>query len=328
MEQGPVQGRDPDPCLCPRPVWTFLPGAILSILVTVRSGKFYILTSVCSRRAHTNTLQMTTLKIYLSIHRKYFLEMSHFTRILFSACSLLIARGQPMMTGDDKFLCHGEQYKIFPASALKNTTELIECPSQFFGEFPTGTFKHKPHLLSIGISNGSLETIGKDTFEGAKSLQYFNASRCALQGVISKETFCMHTPDMRLIDLSHNPKLIFTSKPFECLENLQCLDITGTIQNCSDAETVEWLHLQPEGRVRWNVCPSPEIRHSTCPSTQGTAASLFMSRLLNGVASSSSVTKTLISTIWVFREYKSTKKSHANYTVTKREHFAKCWGEE
>ena len=217
--------------------------------------------------------------------------MSHLPRILFSACSLLIARGQPMMTGDDKFLCHGEQYNIFPASALKNTTELIECPSQFFSEFPAGTFKHKPFLLSIGISNGSLETLGKDTFEGAKSLQYFNASRCALQSVISKETFCMHTPDMRLIDFSHNQKLIFTSKPFECLENLQCLDITGTNQNCSDAETVEWLHLQPEGKVHGNVCPSSGIQHPTSPSTQGTIASLFMSRLLNLVAPSSSVTK-------------------------------------
>ena len=217
--------------------------------------------------------------------------MSHFTRILFLACSLLIARGQPMMTGDDKFLCHGEQYNIFPASALKNTTELIECPSQFFGEFPAGTFKHKPYLLSIGISNGSLETIGKDTFQGAKSLQYFNASRCALQSVISKETFCKHTPDMRLIDLSHNPKLIFTSKPFECLENLQCLDITDTNQNCSDAETVEWLHLQPEGRVFGNMCSSSGIQQPTSPSTHGSTASLFISGLLNGVASSSSVTK-------------------------------------
>ena len=87
---------------------------------------------------------------------------------------------------------------------------------------------------------------------------------------IPKETFCNHAPDMRVIDLSHNQNLIFTSKPFECLEHLQCIDITGTTQNCSDAETVEWLHLQPEGRVFGNVCPSPGIQLSTSPSTQGT----------------------------------------------------------
>ena len=104
------------------------------------------------------------------------------THILFSACSLLIARGQPMMTGDDKFLCHGERYKIFPATALKNTTELIECPSQIFSEFPIGTFKQKSYLLSIDVSNGSLDTLNSDTLQGAKSLQYFNASRCAIRG--------------------------------------------------------------------------------------------------------------------------------------------------
>ena len=165
-------------------------------------------------------------------------------------------------TGDNKFLCQGEHYEVFPA--LPDDVEVLDCPSQFFTKFPTGTFKNKGHLLAIDISNSSLETISKDTFKGAKSLQSFNAASCNLQGEIPKETFCDNTPDLRFVDLSHNPNYVFTSKPFECLEKLDAIWIDDTIQNC-DPDTVKWINeLPPDKIVVGNTCASHSM--PVCPS--------------------------------------------------------------
>ena len=149
-------------------------------------------------------------------------------------------------TGDHKFLCKGEHYEVFPT--LPDDLEILDCPSQFFTEFPTGTFENKSHLLTIDVSNCSLETLGQDTFNGAKSLQSFNAANCNLQGEIPKETFCDNTPDLRFVDLSNNPNYVFSSKPFECLEKLDVLWINGTIQNC-DPDTVKWIKELPADKV-------------------------------------------------------------------------------
>ena len=156
-------------------------------------------------------------------------------------------------TGDNKFLCQGEYYDVFPT--LPDDVEVVECQSQSLIEFPTwGTFKKTSLLLTLDISNGSLETLDKDTFEGAKSPQYFNADHCNLQGEIPRETFCDHTPDLRFINLSNNPNYVFTSKPFECLKNLDALWIDGTIQNCNP-DTVWWINeLPPDKAVMGDKC--------------------------------------------------------------------------
>ena len=158
-------------------------------------------------------------------------------------------------TNDDKFLCHGERYTTFPT--IPDSTELLECPFQFFTEFPQGTFRNKAYLQVIDVSVGRLETLSRDTFEGANFLQSFNASRCNLLGDIPKETFCDHTPKLNVIDLSHNRNYAFTSKPFECLEHLTELRINGTFQNC-DADTVRWVESLPPGTVIGNECDSPK----------------------------------------------------------------------
>ena len=157
-------------------------------------------------------------------------------------------------TGDNKFLCQGEHYEVFPT--LPDDVEVVECQSQFFTEFPTGTFKKTSLLLTMDVSNSSLQILQKDTFEGAKSLQYFNADHCNLQGEIPRETFCDHTPDLRFVNLSNNPNYIFTSKPFECLKKLDALWIDGTIQNC-DPDTVRWINeLPPDKVVMGDQCGS------------------------------------------------------------------------
>ena len=155
-------------------------------------------------------------------------------------------------TGDNKFLCQGEHYEVFPA--LPDDVEILDCPSQLFTEIPAGSFENKSHLLAIDVSNGSLETLNKDTFNGAKSLQAFNAGGCDIQREIPSETFCDHTPDLRFVNLSHNPDYVFTSKPFECLEKLDALWIEGTIQNC-DPDTVKWIkELPPDKIVEGDAC--------------------------------------------------------------------------
>ena len=157
-------------------------------------------------------------------------------------------------TGDNKFLCQGEHYEVFPA--LPDDVEVLDCPSQFFTEFPAGTFENKSHLLNIDISNGSLETLNKDTLKGAKSLQALNAAGCNIQGEIPEETFCDNTPDLRFLNLSLNPDYVFTSKPFECLKKLDALWIEGTIQNC-DADTVKWINeLSPDKVIVGDTCSS------------------------------------------------------------------------
>ena len=159
-------------------------------------------------------------------------------------------------TNDSKFLCHGERYTTFPV--IPDSTELLECPFQFFTEFLSETFRNKTHLSAIDVSVGRLETLSRDTFKGAKSLQSFNASRCNLLGDIPSETFCDHAPELRVIDLSHNRNYVFTSKPFECLEHLTELRINGTFQKC-DPDTVRWIEGLPPGTVIGNECdPLPE----------------------------------------------------------------------
>ena len=174
-------------------------------------------------------------------------------------------------TGDNKFLCQGEHYEVFPK--LPNDVEILECPSQFFTEFPAGTFENKSHLSAIDIPNGKLEILSRDTFEGAKSLWYFNAAGCNIQGEIPSETFCDHTPELRSVDLSDNPKYVFTSKPFECLDKLEVLSIEGTIQNC-DPDTVTWINelIMTNKTVVGNICsarPMPVCPpQGTFPTTQ------------------------------------------------------------
>ena len=160
-------------------------------------------------------------------------------------------------TGDNKFLCQGEHYEVFPK--LPDNVEILECPSQFFTEFPDGTFENKSNLSAIDVSNGSLETLSKDTLSGAKSLQAFNAADCNIQGEIPSETFCENTPDLRFVNLSYNPDYVFTSKPFECLEKLNSLWIEGTIQNC-DPDTVKWIKELP---------PDKEVVGDTCAAQSG-----------------------------------------------------------
>ena len=154
-------------------------------------------------------------------------------------------------TRDGKFYCHGEHYTVFPP--IPDSTELIICPSKFFKEFPPGVFMHKPDLLSIDVSNGSLETLNKDTFEGAGYLHSFNASSCNLRGKIPGETFRIQAKEIRSIHLSNNPYFVFTSTPFEGLEQLTDLRITNTIQPC-DPRTVRWIESLREGVVIGNEC--------------------------------------------------------------------------
>ena len=125
---------------------------------------------------------------------------------------------------------------------------------------------NKPDLLSIDVSNGSLETLNKDTFEGAGYLHSFNASRCNLRGKIPRETFCDYASDMRSIDLSDNPYYIFTSAPFECLPHLTDLRINNTIQPC-DPRMVQWIKSLREGIIIGNECntSTPTVQSATTP---------------------------------------------------------------
>ena len=165
-------------------------------------------------------------------------------------------------TRDGRFYCYGNLYTVFPR--IPDTTELISCPSQFFTEFPAGAFINKPDLLSIDVSNGSLQTLSRDTFKGANNLHYFNASHCNLNGIIPRETFCDHAPELRSIDLSDNREYIFTSAPFECLPHLTDLRIDNTLQIC-DPTTVEWIVSLREGAVIGNECDAstPTVQPAT-----------------------------------------------------------------
>ena len=100
----------------------------------------------------------------------------------------------------------------------------------------------------------------------------FNAAGCNIQGEIPSETFCDHTPDLRFVNLSHNPNYVFTSKPFECLEKLDALWIEGTTQNC-DPDTVKWIkELAPDKIVEGDTCSSHPLPVSPAqgkfPTTQ------------------------------------------------------------
>ena len=178
------------------------------------------------------------------------------------------AYGGLIQTRDGKFLCHGTPYTTFPN--ISDTTEIIECPFQCFKEFGSGTFRNKEKLLRVDFSNGCLETLNKDTFKGAVSLQSINLFSCKIQGEINIDTFCSHTPELMEIDLSGNPDYIFTHKPFKCLRHLTHLSIAGTIQNCNDKETAEWLSNHSDLRAVGNVCASERNQYVTSPSTQGT----------------------------------------------------------
>ena len=201
---------------------------------------------------------------------------------LFSVSCLRITVCQPhfepyIKTNDGKYLCHGERYTEFPT--IPDSTELLECPFQFFSEFPRGTFRNKEYLTVIDVSVGRLETISTDTFEGARSLHSFNASRCNLLGDIPKETFCDHTPDIRLIDLSHNRNYVFTAAPFECLKHLMELKINDTVQDC-DWTTVKWIQGLPPGTVVGNKCDPLEPAPKSGRLSNQTSFSFFQMILL------------------------------------------------
>ena len=168
-------------------------------------------------------------------------------------------------TRDGKFYCHGERFTVFPL--IPDSTEVIKCPSQSFKEFPTGAFLNKSGVLSIDVSNGSLETLSKDTFKGAGYLRSFNASKCNIRGKIPRETFCDHATNMMSVDLSNNPFYVFTSEPFECLPHLTHLRINNTIQPCHP-RTVQWITSLGEGVVIGNECniSTPSIQSATTSS--------------------------------------------------------------
>ena len=159
-------------------------------------------------------------------------------------------------TGDGMHLCQGDlPYTTFPEIA--DNVESIECKYQFFTEIPRGTFKGKRDLLSVDISQGNLKVINKDTFEGATYLRRLNVSRCKLQGEIHIDTFCKNTPNLRSVDLSHNPDYVFNPVPFKCLRNLAELRITGTKQNCTP-ETDTWIkEASQEVSIVGYSCSSP-----------------------------------------------------------------------
>ena len=165
-------------------------------------------------------------------------------------------------TRDGKFYCHGDLYRVFPP--IPDTTEVIKCPSQLFTKFPPKAFVNKLDLLSIDVSNGSLETLSKNTFEGAGYLHSFNASHCNLRGLIPRKTFCNHAPELRSIDLSDNPDYVFTSTPFECLPHLTDLRINNSLQFC-DSNTVQWIQSLREGVVKGYECDTstPNVQPAT-----------------------------------------------------------------
>ena len=150
-------------------------------------------------------------------------------------------------TGDGKYLCHGDlPYTTFPD--IPDNMESIECVSQCFTELPSGTFKRKTDVLYVDFSQGNLKVLSKDTFEGATYLRRLNVSRCKLQGEIHVDTFCKNTPNLRSVDLSHNPDYVFNPAPFKCLRNLAELRIRGTKQNCTP-ETDTWVKELEELKV-------------------------------------------------------------------------------
>ena len=209
-------------------------------------------------------------------------ELLNVLLFLFSASCLRIVLCQPhfepyIQTNDGKFLCHGERYTEFPS--IPDATEQLECPYQFFTQFPAGTFEDKQYLTAIDVSVGRLETLNRDTFKGARSLQSFNASRCNILGDIPTETFCDHTPDIRVIDLSHNRNFVFTSAPFECLENLMELRINDTVQDC-DWSTVRWIQGLPPGTVIGNRCDRLEQTPKSGRISRKTPFSFFHTILL------------------------------------------------
>ena len=80
----------------------------------------------------------------------------------------------------NKFLCHGERYTEFPS--IPDSTELLECPFQFFSEFPDGTFENKEYLTAIDVSVGRLETIRRDNFPGGQVTTVFQCFQMQSSG--------------------------------------------------------------------------------------------------------------------------------------------------